>query len=139
MNSRVSSRGPYEALHRRAGSKPTTLLPDCIDDYVDEDNPVRAADAFVEKLDLAALDFALEPETTGQPGYHPATLLRLYVYGYVNQVQSTRRLERECGRHLELFWHVAEDEHPDHQLRIDRRPAGVGIVRRQFSAHPREI
>ena len=82
----------------------TTLLPECIDDYVDEDNPVRAVDAFVDMLDLAALGFDVEPEATGRPGYHPATMLKLYVYGYLNQVQSSRRLERECGRNLELIW-----------------------------------
>ena len=76
----------------------TTLLPDCVDDYVDDDNPVRAVDAFVDMLDLAALGFDVEPEATGRPGYHPATMLKLYVYGYLNQVQSSRRLERECGR-----------------------------------------
>jgi transposase len=82
----------------------TTLLPDCIDDYVDEDNPVRAVDAFVGMLDLAALDFDIVPEATGRPGYHPATMLKLYVYGYLNQVQSSRKLERECARNLELIW-----------------------------------
>ena len=82
---------------RATGKSPsqTTLLPDCIDDYVDKDNPVRAVDAFVDMLDLAALGFDVEPEATGRPGYHPATLLKLYVYGYLNQVQSSRRLERE--------------------------------------------
>src|SRR5690606_7678607 len=82
----------------------TTLLPDCLDDYVDEDNPVRAVDAFVDMLDLASLGFDIEPEATGRPGYHPASMLKLYVYGYLNQVQSSRRLERECARNLELIW-----------------------------------
>jgi transposase len=76
----------------------TTLLPDCIDDYVDGDNPVRAIDAFVGILDLAALGFDVAPEATGRPGYHPSTMLKLYLYGYFNQVQSSRRLERECAR-----------------------------------------
>ena len=62
------------------------LMPDCLDDYVGEDNPVRAIDAFVEMLDLAALGFDVEPEATGRPGYHPATMLRIYLYGYLNQV-----------------------------------------------------
>ena len=83
----------------------TTLLPDCVDEYVGEDNPVRAVDAFVDMLDLAVLGFdGVEPEATGRPGYHPATMLKLYVYGYLNQVQSSRRLERECARNLELIW-----------------------------------
>ena len=70
----------------------TSLLPDCIDDYVGEDNPARAIDAFVDMLDLAALGFDVEAEATGRPGYHPSTMLKLYLYGYLNQVQSSRRL-----------------------------------------------
>ncbi|WP_034852713.1 transposase, partial [Inquilinus limosus] len=73
----------------------TTLLPDCLDDYVGEDNPVRAVEAFVEELDLAGLGFAgVVPEATGQPSYHPATLLKIYLYGYLNRIASSRRLER---------------------------------------------
>ena len=71
----------------------STLLPDCIEDYVEGDNPVRAVDAFIDMLDLATLGFNVEPEATGRPGYHPATMLKLYLYGYLNQVQSSRRLE----------------------------------------------
>ena len=83
----------------------TTLLPACVDDYVTEENPVRAIEAFVDALDLAALGFAgVVPETTGRPGYHPATLLKIYLYGYLNRIQSSRRLEREAGRNLELMW-----------------------------------
>ena len=63
----------------------TTLLPDCIDDYVGEDNPVRAIDAFIDMLDLAALGFDIEPKVTGRPGYHPVTMRRLYLYGYLNR------------------------------------------------------
>jgi transposase len=79
------------------------LLPDCIDDYVAEDSPVRVVDIFVDELDLAALGFE-GAAATGRPGYHPATMLKLYVYGYLNQVQSSRRLEREAGRNVELMW-----------------------------------
>jgi transposase len=80
-----------------------TLLPETIDDYVGEDNPVRVVDAFVDALDLVALGFGgVTPEETGRPGYHPATILRIYIYGYLNQVQSSRGLERECRRNLEL-------------------------------------
>ena len=68
----------------------TILLPDCIDDYVDDDNPVRAIDAFVDMLDLGALGFDVDPEATGRPGYYPGTMLKLYLYGYLNQVQSSR-------------------------------------------------
>src|ERR1700716_2341581 len=83
----------------------STLLPECLDDFIDESNPVRVIDAFVDALDLAELGFdGVAPEATGRPGYHPATLLKIYMYGYLNQVQSSRRLERECGRNLELIW-----------------------------------
>ena len=75
----------------------STLLPDTLDDYVAEDNPVRAVDAFVAQLNLLALGFeTAEAKATGRPGYHPATLLKLYIYGYLNRIQSSRRLEREA-------------------------------------------
>lgn len=80
------------------------LLPECLDDYVDENSPVRAIDAFADLLDLAVLGFNAMPAATGRPGYHPGLLLRIYLYGYLNQIQSSRRLERECGRNLELVW-----------------------------------
>src|SRR6266702_357881 len=79
------------------------LLPDCLDDYVAEDNLVRVVDVFVDELDLATLGFA-GPAATGRPGYSPATMLKLYLYGYLNQVQSSRRLEREAGRNVECMW-----------------------------------
>jgi len=79
------------------------LLSDCVDDYVSAENPVRVIDVFVSELDLAALGFE-GAAATGRPGYHPATLLKLYLYGYMNQVQSSRRLERETGRNVELMW-----------------------------------
>ena len=104
----------------------TTLLPDCIDDYVAEDNPVRAIDAFVDMLDLAALGFDVEPEATGRPGYHPAVTLKIYVYGYLNQVQSSRGLERECHRNLELIWltgRLAPDFKTIADFRRDNGPA----------------
>jgi Transposase domain (DUF772) len=81
------------------------LFPERMDDYLGEDNPVRAVDVFVDELDLARLGFGgVEPEATGRPAYHPATLLKIYVYGYLNRVQSSRRLERECQRNIELVW-----------------------------------
>ena len=83
----------------------STLLPECLDDYVAEDNPVRVIEAFVEELDLRDLDFdGIEPLATGRPGYHPSTLLKIYIYGYLNRIQSSRRLEREAQRNLELMW-----------------------------------
>jgi transposase len=87
----------------RADREQATLFPDRLDDYVDEDNPVRVIDAFVDALNLAELGFDVLPEATGRPGYHPALMLKLYLYGYLNQIQSSRRLERECGRNIELI------------------------------------
>jgi transposase len=81
------------------------LLPESLDDYIDADNPVRAIDAFVDELALAELGFdAASPAMTGRPAYHPAVLLKIYVYGYLNRIQSSRRLEREAQRNLELIW-----------------------------------
>jgi transposase len=82
-----------------------TLLPDSLEDYVTDDNPVRVVDVFIEELDLAAMGFAgVEPEATGRPAYHPSTLLKIYIYGYLNRIQSSRRLERETQRNIELMW-----------------------------------
>ena len=82
----------------------STLLPECLDDFIDESNPVRVIDAFVDALDLAELGFdGVEPAATGRPAYHPSVLLKLYIYGYLNRV-SSRRLEREAGRNLEVMW-----------------------------------
>jgi len=82
-----------------------TLFPAVLDDYVAEDNPVRAIDVFVDGLDLGKLGFArVEALVTGRPGYHPATLLKIYIYGYLNRIPSSRRLERECQRNIELVW-----------------------------------
>lgn len=81
------------------------MRPECLDDYLAEDNPVRAVDALIDELDLLALGFAgTEPATTGRPSYHPSILLKLYLYGYLNRIQSSRRLERECQRNIELMW-----------------------------------
>ena len=83
----------------------STLLPECLDDFIDESNSVRVIDAFVDALDLAELGFdGVEPAATGRPAYHPSVLLKLYIYGYLNRVQSSRRLEREAGRNLEVMW-----------------------------------
>jgi len=83
----------------------STLLPECLDDWVDESNPVRVIDAFVDALHLGDLGFGgVEPAATGRPAYHPSIMLKLYIYGYLNRVQSSRRLEREAGRNLEVMW-----------------------------------
>ena len=81
-----------------------TLFPERIDDYIAEDNAVRVIDVFVGGLDLSGLGFKTMPEATGRPPYHPAVMLKLYIYGYMNRIQSSRRLEREAGRNLELMW-----------------------------------
>jgi transposase len=81
------------------------LLPQFLDDCVVADNPVRAVETFVDDLNLRALGFeGVVPETTGRPGYHPAAMLKIYVYGHINQVQSSRRLERETARNVEMIW-----------------------------------
>src|ERR1700739_3301419 len=84
--------------------KQQALLPSSLEDYVGEDNPSRVVDVFVDELDLDALGFELIPARTGRPAYHPAMLLKLYIYGYLNRVQSSRRLEREALRNVELIW-----------------------------------
>jgi transposase len=82
-----------------------TLLPESLEDYVAQANPVRVIDVFIDELDLGALGFArVVPEVTGRPAYHPATLLKIYLYGYLNRIQSSRRLERETQRNIELMW-----------------------------------
>ena len=119
----------------------STLLPDCVDDYIGEESPVRAIDAFIDMLDLAALGFEVEPEATGRPGYHPATMLKLYLYGYLNQVQSSRRLERECGRNLELIWLTGRLK-PDFKTIADFRKDNGPAIRKvcqQFVALCRDI
>src|SRR5471030_541702 len=85
--------------------KQVSLLPECLDDFVAEDNSVRIIEAFVEELELESIGFdGVTPLTTGRPSYHPAVLLKIYIYGYLNRVQSSRRLERECQRNVELMW-----------------------------------
>ena len=82
-----------------------TMFPELLDDYVAESNPVRVVDVFVGELDLAQLGFeGFDPAATGRPAYHPATLLRIYIYGYLNRIQSSRRLEKEAQRNVELMW-----------------------------------
>ena len=103
------------------------LLPSMLEDYVDEDNPVRVVDAFVDELDLDALGFELVPAATGRPAYHPAMLLKLYVYGYLNRVQSSRRLEREAQRNVELMWLTGKLV-PDHKTIANfRKDHGAAI------------
>jgi transposase len=119
-----------------------TLLPECLDDYIAEDNPVRVVDAFVDELDLLELDFeSVEPAATGRPSYHPAVLLKIYIYGYLNRIQSSRRLERECQRNVELMWLTGRLA-PDFKTIADfRRDNGAGIrnVCRRFVVICRQL
>ena len=118
------------------------LLPDCLDDYVGEDNPVRIVDAFIDELDLAVLGFAgVVPEATGRPSYHPVTLLKIYLYGYLNRVQSSRRLEREAQRNIELMWLTGRLA-PDFKTIADFRKdngAAIRAVCSQFVVLCREL
>jgi transposase len=105
----------------------STLLPECLDDFIDESNPVRAVDAFVDALNLGRLGFdGVDPAATGRPSYHPSALLKLYIYGYLNRIQSSRRLEREAGRNLEVIWllrRLAPDDKTIADFRKDNGPA----------------
>jgi transposase len=105
-----------------------TLLPACLDDFVAEDNPLRIIEAFVEELDLGSLGFdGAMPSATGRPSYHPGVLLKIYIYGYLNRIQSSRRLERECQRNVELMW-LSGRLAPDFKTVADfRGDNGAGI------------
>src|SRR4051795_13598041 len=109
------------------------LLPEAVDDYVGPDNPVRFLEAFVDGLDLQAAGFArVEPKTTSRPGYAPADLLKLYIYGYLNRVRSSRRLEAEAGRNIEVIWllrHLQPDFKTIADFRRDNRHAFRQIFR----------
>ena len=107
----------------------STLFPECLEDWIDEDNPVRVIDAFVDALDLAELGFeGVEPAETGRPSYHPSALLKLYIYGYLNRVQSSRRLEREAGRNVEMMWLLGRLV-PDHKTVADFRKDNGRAIR----------
>src|SRR6202045_4750780 len=106
-----------------------TLFPECLADWIDENNPVRVIDAFVDKLDLSRLGFeGVAPEATGRPSYHPAVLLKLYISGYLNRVQSSRRLEREAGRNVEVMWLTGRLT-PDHKTIADFRKDSGGAIK----------
>jgi transposase len=110
-----------------------TLFPEQLEDWVGEDNPVRVIDVFIDELDLGGLGFGrVEPEATGRPGYHPAVLLKLYIYGYLNRVQSSRRLEREAGRNVEVMWLTGRLA-PDHKTIADFRKDNGPAIRKVCS------
>jgi transposase len=127
----------------------TLLLPEAVDDYVGAENPVRFIDAFVNGLDLAAAGFArVVPEATGRPGYAPGDLLKLYIYGYLNRVRSSRRLEAETRRNLEVIWllrHLKPDFKTIADFRRDNRAAFRSVFRefvllcRQLDLFGREL
>ena len=127
-----------EGLDREQG----TLFPERLEDWISEDNPVRVVDVFVDELDLGCLGFGrVEPRATGRPGYHPCVLLKLYIYGYLNRVQSSRRLEREAGRNVEVMWltgRLAPDHKTIAEFRKDNGPA-IRKVCSQFVALCRQL
>jgi transposase len=121
----------------------STLFPECLEDWICEDNPVRAVDVFVDELDLSELGFGgVDPKATGRPSYHPSVLLKLYIYGYLNRVQSSRRLEREAGRNVEVMWLTGRLA-PDHKTIADFRKDNGTAIRKvcaqffQSNCHPR--
>jgi transposase len=125
------------------------LLPEAVDDYVGSDNPVGFIDAFVDGLDLAAVGFGrVEPKVTGRPAYAPADLLKLYIYGYLNRVRSSRRLEAETHRNIEVIWllrHLKPDFKTIADFRRDNRNAFRQVFRefvllcRQLDLFGREL
>jgi transposase len=120
----------------------STLFPECLEDWICEDNPVRAIDVFVDELNLAELGFGgVDPEATGRPSYHPSVVLKLYIYGYLNRVQSSRRLEREAGRNVEVMW-LTRRLVPDHKTIADFRKDNGPAIRKvctRFVALCREL
>ncbi len=119
-----------------------TLFPDRLNDWIGEDNPVRVIDVFVDELDLFDLGFErVAPKRTGRPSFHPAVLLKLYIYGYLNRVQSSRRLEREAGRNMEVMWLTGRLA-PDYKTIADFRKDNGGAIRKvgaEFVALCREL
>ena len=142
---RIPTRGRGDRIghgaHFRIRTFATFVLPEAVDDYVGADNPVRFIDAFVDGLDLAAAGFArVEPKATGRPGYAPGDLLKLYIYGYLNRVRSSRRLEAECHRNIEVIW-LLRTLKPDFKtiadFRADNRAAFKAVFRQFVAAVPR--
>src|SRR6201981_1858610 len=146
MSDAVESGMTYITGHDRSQ---LLLLPEAVDDYVGSDNPVRFIDAFVDRLDLAAAGFGrVEPKVTGRPSYAPADLLKLYIYGYLNRVRSSRRLEAETHRNIEVIWllrHLQPDFKTIADFRRDNRAAFRSVFRefvllcRQLDLFGREL
>ncbi len=111
----------------------STLFPECLEDWIGEDNPIRIVDVFIDSLDLCGLGFdGVSREAAGRPAYHPAMLLKLYIYGYLNRVQSSRRLEREAGRNVEVMWLTGRLA-PDHKTIADFRKDNGPAIRKVCS------
>ena len=127
--SRLAGGGLMKRFIEGAERGQWTLLPECLDDWVSEDNSVRAIDAFVDALDLAGLGFKVQPAETGRPSFHPSVHLKLYIYGYVNRVPSSRRLEREAGRNLEVMWLLGRRV-PDDKVIADFRKNNGPAIRK---------
>src|SRR6201981_988242 len=146
MSDAVESGMTYITGHDRSQ---LLLLPEAVDDYVGSDNPVRFIDAFVDGLDLAAAGFGrVEPKVTGRPAYAPADLLKLYIYGYLNRVRSSRRLEAETHRNTEVIWllrHLKPDFKTIADFRRDNHKAFRSVFRqfvllcRQLDLYGREL
>lgn len=127
----ISSRDPGGIIVRfmkGADRDQSTLFPKCLVDWIDEDKPVRVIDVCVDNLDLGDHGFTgVDPRSTGRLSYHPEMLLKLYVYGYLNAMQSSRLLEREANRNVEVMW-LMRGFAPDHKTIADfrkRDPQGV--------------
>lgn len=120
----------------------STMFPGTLDDYITEDNPVRVIDVFILELDLGQLGFErVDPRATGIPAYHPSVLIKIYIYGYLNRLQSSRRLERETQRNIELMWLTGRLT-PDHKTIADfRKDNGKAIrsVCREFVTLCRQL
>src|ERR1700680_1035273 len=111
----------------------STLFPECLGDWISEENPVRVVGVFVDELVLPEFGCrGVEPEAPGRPSYHPSVLLKLYIYGYLNRVQSSRRLEREAGRNVEVMWLTGRLV-PDHKTIADFRKDNGRAIRQVCS------
>jgi transposase len=117
----------------------STLFPDRLEDWIGEDHPVRVVDAFVDALDLSGYDFdRTAPAKTGRPGYHPSVLLKLFIYGYLNRIASSRRLEREAGRNIEVMWLTGRLA-PDHKTIADFRRDNSTAIRKTCARYSAQL
>ena len=109
------------------------LMPDTLDDYIGTDNEVRAIDAFIDSLDIASMGFKAEPAREGRPGYDPHDMLKLYMYGYLNHIRSSRRLQKEASRNVELMW-LLRKVVPDFRCKADFRKDNAKAIKEVFKA-----